>query len=324
MKRMNFLIVILAVFALILASGCSQKYLARNAFHLPEDAISAKHPNEFKKDFKRVTIFNSVMDPGNWTEVYNGGGVWPVLAMTKDKKIVRSYNFLTDLNYWGDFICLNVFPDLEEGKIISLNRDGWKVYDVEGREHDYDPKKFDEDPKYREEIFNKFGTDLGEIDRFWKNYTRKRGIEADPAFQFTKKIEIGSPDWETFLKKFEERMSHKYVMPNGEVRAGYFPVDEFRHEAVQNHGVTTGQRFRKNLKIPVASLNPIMAAAGVGGSLLSAIIAANVDDDWTGYYQRAQALRADFKPLFRQVCEMYKMLLQQRDLVIYELQQGKR
>ena len=315
------------LFAVLLA-GCATapgRQVSNFAYTKPEQAVSIPAPTQMSQDgVKSVTIFTAILDAGVWgTEGVNGAGVWPVLAL-ENGEVYRGYVFVTDLNWWGDFIleaCIAGHISAQ-AKILYLNRDGGWVYDLTGKEVDYIPKKFDEDKSYQAQIFASAGTTLSELDSFWRMYSEKRGVAVKTGAVFYREIAVGSSEWEAYKVSLSERMAHKYQMPDGKTRESFMPLEDFRKAASQNYGLTPGQRFRKGLNIPVA-IDPISAGAGVAGAILNGVLAANTTS-WTGFYARADALRKDLKPQFRLMQRLYKQLLMQRDTVIYQMQQRLR
>ncbi len=321
MKVSRFLLV--AIVVALAVSGCAtgSNKVSTYGFTQPEQATSVSHPVEMEKaGDKYVTIFPAILDAGVWgSESLNGAGVWPVLAEQKGSKLLVGYAFVTDLNWWGDYLLQVVMvgrvENLINSKIVYLNRDGGWVYDLTGREFNYDSKKFDEDPSYQTETFNQ-GTTFVELQNFWKIYSEKRGV--DPNVEIFQEIRVGSPEWEGFKTQLASRLGNNYTMADGEVRQGYLPLKDFRKESAKNNGTTAGQCFMRSAFIPVA-IDPISAGIGVASSILNGLIAAN-NGPITGFYARAECLRGDLKPNFRLMQYMYKQLLLQRDAVIYQLQ----
>jgi len=314
-SRLIFIALILGI-----VSGCA-KHVSQYSFTQPEQAISIPHPVEIEKTGDQyVTVFTAILDAGVWgVEGVGGVGVWPVLAEQKDAKPLMGYAFVTDLNWWGDFLLQMIMvgqkANFANSKIIYLNRDGGWVYDLTGQEFDYSPKKFDKGLVYQKQIFQN-GTTLSELESFWKMYSEKRGVKY--SLNSSEEILVGSVRWEEFRIQLTERLGHNYKMPGGEIRQGYSPINNFRQEAAQNNGVTAGQRFARNAFIPVA-IDPISASIGITSSVLNGLVATS-NGPLQGFYARAECLRGDLKPNFRLMQQIYKQLLQQRDAVIYELQ----
>lgn len=330
MKKMalvSFMMLLVAGFV----SGCASSKVSKFGFTDSAQAVSVPNGVEVEKNGDQyVTVFPIIADPGFFVEIitkktadgYASGGVWPVLS--RGSKIIRGYAFLSDLNWWGDFILQVVMVGKKSdlGEIICLNRDGGWVYDLKGQEFEYDPKKFDEDLPYQKEIFEKDGMSLAGMETFWRDYSQKRGIEVDSKYSFAEEIQVGSERWGSFKTELAARLGNNYKMPNGEIRSGYFPLEDFRREASQNNGATSGQKFLRNAYIPVA-IDPFSAGIGVVSALLNGTVAAS-SGSLEGFYARAECLRKDLKLQFRQIAIMYKQLLQQRDAVIYELQQNQK
>lgn len=320
---------VLIVVILVSFFGCAtspNRQVSSYAFTQPEQAVSVPAPVQMAKNgVKYVTVFTAILDAGVWgVEGVNGAGVWPALAL-QNGNIHRGYVFVTDLNWWGDFVlqgCVEGQISDPNAKIIYLNRDGGWVYDLTSKESNYIPAKFSKDKSYEAQIFTSAGSTLADLDRFWLVYSEKRGTPIESGMKFSKDIRVGTPEWDEFKKNLIQRMSYAYQMPGGEIREGFMSIEDFRREAAKNYGLTAGQRFRKQLRIP-AGVDPISVGAGVAGTILNGILAAN-QDSWTGFYARADALRKDLKPQFRLMQKLYKQLLMQRDAVIYQLQQERR
>lgn len=315
------------VVALLTISGCATNKVSTYAFASPEKAVSISHPVEMEKNGDQyVTVFSAILDAGVWgVESVKGAGVWPALAGQKGLKPSVGYVFVTDLNWWGDFLLQGVIvgrkADFVKSKIVYLNRDGGWVYDLMGQEYNYDPEKFDKEIAYQAGVFQN-GTTLAELQTFWQMYAEKRGVDFETAgIKISREIKIGSPEWEEFKMQLASRLDNYYKMPNGEIRQGFLSLKDFRRESAKNNGATAGQRFARSAFIPVA-IDPISAGIGVASSVLNGLVAAN-NGSLQGFYARAEGLRGDLKGNFELMQVMYKQLLMQRDAVIYELQQNQ-
>ncbi len=330
MKTWKVLLVLMMFVGLIGCAG-SSNYLPEHALTNPVDAVSIPHPIEIEKTgIKTVTTFVAVMDPALWTEIAVIGGIWPVLAQTLEGKILKGYAYLSEVNYWGDFLLRFVFcfskEDLGQVKILYFNRDGGWAYQLSGKEIRYDPKKFDDDKEYQNKIFSQFGMTLSQMDSFWIEYLGKKEIEVPDDLSSIQEMVIGSPEWKNYKKKLASVMKYNYKMANGKIRTGYLPLDAFRQEAVRIPGFNGAERFLERAKLPLIAL----PFTGIGLVTIAAInivgdaVVAGVDDDWSGYYARAKIVRYQMAPLFRQICLVYKKLLEGRDERIKTLEREVR
>ena len=324
-SRIGWAVSFLAVAAFfLLLEGCATRTrVSSYGFSRPEQAVSIPHPVEIEKAGNEyVTVFTAILDVGTWgAESVEGAGVWPVLAEQKSAKPLPGYAFVSDLNWWGDYtlqvVMVGEQKSLFESKIIVLDRDGGKVHDLTGKEFNYNPKKFDKGGLYEAEIFQS-GMTLSELKSFWKMYTEKRGV--DPVeFIAVEEILVGSSQWEVFRLKLAEKLEHNYKMPDGEIKEGFFPLEDFRRQSAKNNGATPGQRFARSAgNLPLIP-NPI-ALVVYAGSVVDGLVQASYGPI-QGFYAQAECLRGDLKPNFRLMQKMYKQLLMQRDAVIYGLQQ---
>jgi len=325
MKALKFLVVL----AMVMAAGCasSQGHLPKHALTDPADMVSIPHPVEIEKTgIKFITTFQCVMDLGLWVEVVNAGGVWPFLAMTPDGKILNGYNYMSGINYWGDFMLQFIShysrEELNGSKILYFNRDAGFAYHLNGKQVPYNPKKFENDNEYRKKFFNEFGTTLSELNSFWIEYFENKGLDPPSDLSSVLEIRIGSPEWEGFKKKTAKVMKYNYKMADGQIRAGFLPLEQFRLMATEIPGFNGSQRFIKRAKVPLFAL-PFTGAGMLimaGANIVGDAVAAGVNDDWTSSYARAKTIRYKMAPLFRQICRIYKELLEKRDRKIKDLE----
>jgi hypothetical protein len=207
---------------------------------------------------------------------------------------------------------------LAGSKVLYFNRDAGWAFSLLGEEIvqkevvssdngkrvlSYDSQKFDDDKNYQKEIFDNFGTILSD----------------DYLIQ---EIQVGSKEWEQYKKNLFALMPYKYKMENGQIRIGHLPLDWFRQVAVEMPGFTGTQRYLNRATINLATLpfiaTPvgILALAGMAGEA----VAAGIDDDWRGYYGRAETIRYAMAPVFRQICAIYKAMLAERNNRIIQLE----
>lgn len=332
MKRM-----VISLLALLLIGCASGKnYVPDFAFKNPARGISIPHPVEYEREgVKKITIFYSIMDPGLHTEMIGMGGVWPVTAGV-DKRKYDGYVYVIGVNYWGDYLLRTEtaasLEELKDARFLSFNRDAGFAYIPMGIEVGitdekdqsciaYDPEKMDKNLEYRSEFFKKYGKTVAEIEKFMKQYYGVES-ESDSNLLFFKDVAVGSPEWQNYKEEVEKIMPVNYKMDDGSIRCGYLPVDIFRAIAVENNGLTSGQRFLKLARVPLIALPftgagfAITAAAG----LASDAIVAGIKEDWTGFYARAKTMRYQLAPQFRQICAIYKQMLAERDERIKKLQ----
>jgi len=111
-------------------------------------------------------------------------------------------------------------------------------------------------------------------------------------------------------------------MSNGEIRCGNLPLKSFRQTAVEMPGFNGVDRYLKRAKVPLIALpfSGVGLLASTGVILASDAIVAGVNSDLTGSYARAKTLRYQMAPLFRQICLIYKELLEKRDERINKLE----
>lgn len=317
-KRLSILAVLIFL-AVGLLSGCAEKnYVPKEAFVQSAQAVSIPHPVEFEKaGDKYMTISTGILNAGTWGVETNdkGFGVFPLLTEQPQGDDLRGFAIFTNLNHFGDFMLQLMTAGRVERMIASkslcLDRDGGKVHDLAGNQYDYDPKRFDTDPTYKHDVYQKYGMTLVELQNFWKAYYRMHG--RDLTTDIFCEIKIGSPEWENFKALLAETLGHSYKMFDGEIREGYPPVKEFKEkDSYINHGVTPEQRFSRTFKV---SPNPIAMVASLVNGLLDAS-----NGPIEGLYARAECLRGDLKPHFLLMQGMFKELLQERDKELYALQ----
>lgn len=330
---MRYTHILVAFIVLAAMTGCasSGKSLPDMAMEDPAQAVSVKAPEQLElEEEKKVTTFTAVMDPGLWTEVVAGSGVWPALARSTEGELKKGYAYLSEVNYWGDFLLRFVFVGEEnispDSRILYFNRDAGWAYTLEGNEvnGDYNPKKFDGDEEYQEELFTEFGMTIKDLDRFWISYLRKRGFDPSSDLSSAQYLEIGdNKDWKDFKKKLLSKMKHKYRIGDDQTRISYLSEEQFKQVAVSIPGFDGSGRFLKESKLPLVALpfTGVGMAAASGASVLSSAVTASIDDDWSGFYGRAECLRHELAPMFRDLSRVYKNLLRQRNGKIRQLRQ---
>lgn len=327
-KGLKYLFLICFVCLSLVSCASSNGHLPSHAFKNPAEGISIPHPVEYERqNRKTMTMFAIIMDPGLWTEVVAGGGVWPIVGGVYEgdnENLYRGYCYLARPNYWGDFLLNCVFnhdqSNLANARFLMFNRDAGWAYSLSGElQNPYDPQKFDKSRKYRKEIFEEYGWSLSELDNSWKRYYQSHEEDFENHLSV---VEVSSSeDWDMAVSLLGQDMPNSLKMPDGEIRMTYLPLDNFRYEAVKNPGFTGGQRFLKNAKLPLIAL-PFAGAAMpliLGADVVSTALVAGIDDDWAGYYGRAKTIRYDLAPVFRNLCGIYKMMLADRNREIERL-----
>lgn len=299
--------IIIIPILLFLVSCSSNSQYSKFSFQDPAQSVSIPFPKASDYEDK-IVVFKAILDPGLWSEVIAGGGVWPILSLDSSNKISRGYAFLNGVDYFGNFLLYGALRgNKEDSKIIYLNRDGSWAYSLLGKEIDgYNFQKFEKDEDYQRKIFSS-GTTLSELDKFWKkehsvNSYRKLTLE----------------EYKSFIK---ENMKFHYKTPQG-IYSSYLPLDEFRKIAVSLPGFNSKERFIEKAKIPIIAF-PFMGAGLLTMSALSLtsdILTASIDDDLSGFYGQAKVKRYQLAPEFRKVSEIYKRLLEIRDKKIEELE----
>jgi len=302
-------------------TACAGKYesVTDNGFKQPEQAISIPHPSELENGKSQyVTIFPVILDPGLWgVEGFSKNnldvGVFPIITESD----IKGYAIITEQNRWADqsmqAIVVGKKDDL--GGIVCLSRGGDTIHSVTGQEYEYDPKRFKEDAKYKAEVISRVGMSVQEVETFWRKYSRERGIDIPPDFHFVEEIEIGSLRWEDYKSRLATRLTQVYRMPDGQIRRGYIPLDDFRLAASRNNAATPGQRFSRSVFVP-ATVDPLTLGVGTIGSFLNGLIAAS-NGPVEGFYALAECRRGDLKPRFREMSDNFKKLLMERDEIIY-------
>lgn len=301
---------------LIFVTGCATgPYVSKHAIKDPAKAMSLPDPVEMEK-LKSITMFNAIMASQLWPEVVVSGGVWPALAYD-DGKVLEGNAYLASITYWGDFLLGFIFQKSipSNAKIIYLNRDGGWLYQLNGKEVSYDPKKFDEDKEYQKKMFSQYGWTLSQLDEFWVNYFKEKKLYPPSDLSSVCQLEIGTPEWEDFKGKMKKIMKYRYQMGNGEARRGYLPLEEFRQAAVVNPGLEIHQKFVKNWRIPFV-INPIALIVSVA----NAAVTSSIDSEINGPYARAKVMRRKMAPVFKHICHSYKQLLEKRDQRIERLE----
>ncbi|HBI16548.1 MAG TPA: hypothetical protein DDY52_00095 [Candidatus Moranbacteria bacterium] len=315
----------LVLIPILFLVGCAnpKNQVSKLGFEESEEGISIPHPVELEKNGEQyVTIFPIILDPGLWgVEGFSHKdldvGIFPVVTDGK----LKGYAFITEANLWNDQVmhAFVVGRKNDISKIAYLSRDGHFMYDITGDEFEFDAEKFEKDSNYKSKVLLAAGMNIQEIEKFWRSYSEKRGIEIPADFQFVEEIRVGSPRWEKFKADLATRLSENYKMPDGQIRQGYMPLNDFRKEATKNYGTTGSQRFGRAAVIP-ATIEPISLSVGTVGSMLNGLIAAS-NGPMGGFYSLAECRRGDLKPRFRQMSKIAKTLLVARDQQIYQLQQ---
>ncbi len=325
----------LAMIFVLLLIGCASnpnKYIPKEiSGHTrldPADGISILHPVELEKaGIKKFVTFQGLLEPGLWVEVINAGGVWSFLVQTTYGEILSGDAFLTSVTYWGDwqiqFVFMGPYKDIQGGKILYFNRDAGFAYTPLGKQIEYDPKEFDKNHDYRKSLFDNHGQMISQIDQFWHDYLKDKGLEPPTDLSSMLEISIPSDDWLDYKDKVSRIMPHNYKMGNGEIRCGVLPLEMFKKAAVEIPGFNGVDRYLKRAKVPLIALplSGIGLLASAGVSLASDAIVAGVDDSWTGSFARAEVLRYRIAPLFRQMVLIYKKLLKNRDERILKQQE---
>lgn len=331
MKRLFLLIFIL------FSVGCNRFYVADHAYKDPAKGISIPHPVEYERaGVKKITICYSFMNPAYFVEMIGMGGVWPVMAETDDGNDFFGLQYLWTLDGWGRWVLRTEFAtglnELKNAKILSFNRDAGFVYDLTGAAVGiedktdnkcvvYDPKEFEKDKQYKREFFQKYGKTLRQVDEFMK---KSNGIESSESnYFFVKEVTVGSTGWEEYKQDVVKAMpAEPYVMPDGSIHLGYLPVEAFRYLAVQNNGLTTGEKYIGMVNTPLLAL-PFTGVGFLvltGTELARAAVVTGIDKNFSGYYARANGLRHELAPTFQAICAAYQALIAERNNQIIFLQ----
>jgi hypothetical protein len=333
MKSYKFAFVIIV--SMSLASGCAGKPMAKTAFRDPAQAVSIPHPVESeKKQVQFITNFSVFMDPALWSEMDpSGSGTFPVVGLKGYEKI-PGYCVYSGLTYWGDFTLRCSIErseqDLEGIKFILQNRDSGYAFSLAGIETSllrksetdlvYKVEAFDKDQEFCAGFFHAYGMDLRALKELWRIYIASHG--KDPGdYQIVEEIAVGSHEWDEYKRTTAKIFPNVFQMPDGQLRCSKMNLDEFRDHAVEIPGFNGSQRFIKRATLPVLSIASggfgwaPMAAAGLAGDA----IAAGIDDSWSGFYARAEAVRYSLAPALRRISADYKALLIARDAKLQAL-----
>lgn len=340
MKKLSALLLFV-----VMLSGCAGIHIGKHALKDPMDGVSVRHPVELEKaKIPCVTVITHLGDPAIYTESINGGGVWPLVGSEgKDKDVVGGVSFLIGRTRWIDPLLMSIIPQcgLTNHKFINVNRDdgfgfslkGLEIYSYEGEGNKrvvfpYDPKKFGEDEKYRQEFIDKYGMTLSEVNDFMLQYRKDNGDDPPNGFSHVKEYLLNSSEWEEFKNQYfnmtgaeeegtEKMMRYNYRLPSGEVRSSHLPLSQFRKEATLLAGTTGTDRFLRNMNISTTS---IMMPWILPFEVLDAAIKAERDKDKLhGLYGRAEAMRYSMAPVIRRIVWEDKMILKERDREIQEL-----
>jgi hypothetical protein len=324
MRHIKFFL--LTIVAVIFMSGCfGAKHVPKFAFTDPEKGVSVLHPDQMEKQTDRITTITVILESGLLVEADGLAGAWPVLVEVDDK-IREGFCYClikrSKENPWGILIAEYVFlggvAELKGRKIIGVNQDGgaWAISPtgefVSQSDGGFDSEKFEEDLKYRRDIFQRVGKTPEEIDDFWWNFLSNQGIALAGDFSVTEEIIIGSPKWKTYRKNLLSEMGHDYVMPDGEIRTGHVSRKELQKMVAVNPRMTGWQRFMDALFIPLAP-SPEAIVFGMGSSLLKGGIAALMSSHWNGKTARAECQRRDLASQMRFLTGLYQNTLRKQN-----------
>ncbi|MFH0955890.1 MAG: hypothetical protein V1801_01585 [Candidatus Falkowbacteria bacterium] len=324
------------LFMFLVGCASTNGHLPKHALTDPAEGISVPHPVELEKaGVKAFTTFAAIMSPDFWTEMVAGGGVFPILGCSENaKNLFKGYCYVSDINYWGDFLQRCVFAnsksELENVKFAIFNRDAGWAYKLDGQEafqaptegtdekpFGYDSEKFENDEEYQKKFYDKFGMTLKQSDEFFASYFSEKGLEVTDDLTSVNEIVVGSDEWEAYKEKLAARLPFNYKLANGQIRSGHLPLEIFKSIAVVDPGFTSGARFAKGAKLPLPITALLVGGIAwpvmIGASLASTAVAAGVDDSWSGYFGRAKVIRHQLAPSFRQISAVYKELLKKRD-----------
>ncbi|EKE21925.1 MAG: hypothetical protein ACD_7C00090G0001 [uncultured bacterium] len=323
MKKNDLWLSFLLILLLLLAGCATPAKVTNDGFSQAKEAISMPHPEQMEKDGEQyVTIFPIILDPGLWgVEGFSHKdldvGIFPVITDGK----IKGYALITEANAWADQIMRAVLVGRKKdiGRVVYLSRDGHTMHDISSEEFAYDSDKFEKDANYKAKLFSAVGMNIQEIESFWRKYSQARGLEIPANFQFVEEIKVGSARWEEFKSQLATRLTNRHTMRDGEIRQGYMSLADFQSKAMENTGATPGQRFARAAVIP-ATIEPISLGVGTIGAVLNGLIAAS-NGPMEGFYSLAECKRGDLKSRFRKMSADFKTLLQERDEVIYALQQ---
>lgn len=285
--------------------GCATKHVPKFAYTEAEQRVSVPHPDQIQQDTDKITTFWGVINPAFLVEADDLRGVWPALAQVGDgykEGFVFSLTSLSEEMPWGvvvgEFVFLGSKEEISSSKIVMVNQDGgaWLagpnsvILDAEKGE--YDCERFEKDKEYRNQIFQKGGLALPEINIFWQKFANARGIATAKEFVAVNEIQIGSSEWEKFRKNLLSEMGNGYRMPDGKIRAGFITREELQKEMMKNPRMTGWQRFMEALSIPIFP-SPEGMAFGAVSSLVRGGIATSSGNRWNAKTARSECQRRD-------------------------------
>gem|GEM_PF-2121499 len=253
-------------------------------------------------------------------------------AKAKEEKI-GGYCYLNRLNDWGEFInqCFLAkrVAELEKFSFFITNRDANWAYRLDGlstreilskqeitegkKPLAYNAEQFDKDAEYRKKFVNRFGMTLGQINEFWTKDAKSKDEAVPDGQTWVREIIVGSPEWEEYKAEVDRRFPEKYKTPEGEIRMGNLPLDDFSANAEEDPGFTSSARFVNAMTVPVltaATFSGVAWPVIFGSGLASKAITTKwLDTDWKNYYGRAKIIRYQMAPTFRVVIAKYQALI---------------
>jgi hypothetical protein len=344
-------ILFLALFALAGCAGNGRVLVDEIVIDQPREGLSIPHPVEYEKaGVKKVTVFNSLMDPGLLTEAQINGeeipsGNWKCVGynpVTRHK--VKCNFFIVDYTMWGAIMLehhvLEPMEGLRDYKFINFSHDGQKAFIVTGMEafeikkeikngkeeivfFDFKPGELKKNPEYEKKFYQTFGGNFQEIDNLWQLLIEEAGGDRNEAPKVTE-YDINSLAWKKHAEGLSKVFKVNHKTPEGEVRMGNQSLSDFATEAVKDNRFNKGKSALLAAGVDIAKL-----AAGfifppawliAAGETASPMVKSLMDDSWQGYNSGAKVQRFDLAPTLRYQNLVYSKMLMARNQLIFRQQ----
>lgn len=313
-KSLKFLLI-----GIILISGCATKAGSPPSFASPklEDGVNISHPDQIRKETDTICVFPVVFPPQLLVECVGNGylGTWKLLSIDMrdpSRKIVESFVYFKKGSYektpWGlpllEAVTLGKLDNNKNHRYLLANRDGmvWlfsplgKVY---SEDDGYDSQKFEEDPEYRDQIFQELGMSMYDI----FNSYRQRNLLEGLSFG---EIKIDSQDWKDFEKSLLASMPYEYTMPEGNIVASAHKKEQIQALIKTNPGLTGWQRFLERMYLPVVPGPEAMGLIGISQLLNHAFKELTGNPEFKGYSANSKIER-------KKLAGQFKFLIEQQN-----------
>lgn len=289
---MSRLICVVVIVLVVFLGGCSTKQAPDFARLQPEMGVSVQMPSS-----GIITIIPGILPAEFLVEVHHGvKGVWPIVGgHQKDEKaqIVNGFCFSLESqsfekNVWGivapiKCVLTGTRGELKDYRFAIVNKDGgvWITSPIGGEMLDdkkWDFRKFEKDHKYRNQILDRVGLTLDEVNGFWQERFGEMKIAVKGGAVQEISIVDGNPAWQDFQKEFIREMGYELDMPDGTTVVSHLSGEEMQKLLAKNPHITGWQRFLSRLAVPIGT--PEVMLFGTATSVLQGGIAALIEDDW--------------------------------------------